>query len=338
MRMTLAQIAELVGGTVKGDAAYVIEGAASLAEATAKDISFLGNSKYTSMLKETKAGAVLLPPTIEADGRNAVVLKNPPYGWAKVLEVLEKERLRHPAPGVHPTAVVAKSAKLGKNVSVGPYAVIEEEASIGDDTILYAHVYVGRGTTVGKGCLFYPRVTLREGVRVGDRCIFQPGVVIGCDGFGFTPAQGRQYKIPQVGGVVIEDDVEVQANSTIDRAAVGHTKIGRGTKIDNLVQIAHNVETGENCLIVSLTGIAGSVKLGNNVTLAAQVGVTGHIAIGDGAIVGARGGVAHSLKPGAVVWGTPAHPLRDELKVIAATRKLPEVLEELKKLKKRLGL
>jgi UDP-3-O-[3-hydroxymyristoyl] glucosamine N-acyltransferase len=338
VKMTLAQIAELVGGSVKGDAGYVIEGAAGLSEAGPADISFLGNAKYTALLKETRAGAVLVPPSVSTDGRNAVVLKNPPYGWAKVLEVLEAERRRRPAPGVHATAVVAKSARLGKDVSIGPYVVIEDEASVGDNTVIYAHGYVGRGTSLGKDCLLHPRVTVREGVRVGDRCVFQPGVVIGCDGFGFTPSQGRHYKIPQVGGVVIEDDVEVQANSTIDRAAVGDTKIGRGTKIDNLVQVAHNVETGENCLIVALTGVAGSVKIGNNVTLAAQVGVTGHITIGDGVMVGAKGGVAHSLKAGDVVWGTPAQPLKDELKVIAATRRLPEVLEELKKLKKKFGL
>lgn len=337
MRLTVSEIAALVGGTVRGDGARVIEGAASLAEAGAKDLSFLGNAKYTAALKTTKAGVVLVPPDAAADGRTVIVLKNPPHGWAKVLELLEKERLQHPA-GVHPTAVVAPTAKLGRNVSLGAYAVVEEHAEIGDNTVVYAHGYVGRRTRVGRDCLLYPRVTLRERVTVGDRCVFQPGVVIGGDGFGFTLVQGRHHKIPQVGTVEIGDDVEVQANSTIDRAATGATRIGRGTKIDNLVQVAHNVETGEHCLLAALTGVAGSVKMGNYVTLAAQVGVAGHLTIGDGVVCGARGGISHSIKPKEVVWGTPAHPLKDEIKTIAATRKLPGIIDEFKKIKKKMGL
>ncbi len=326
----------MVGGALQGDGNVVVEGAASLAEATEKDIAFLGNAKYTAQLKTTRAAAVLVPPGVQTNGRTVIVLKNPPYGWARVLEILQKERLRHPT-GVHPTAVVAPSAKIGKNAALGAYCVIEEGAVIGDNTVLYSHCYIGPGTRVGDDCLFYPRVTVREGVTIGNRCVFQPGVVIGCDGYGFTPYQGRHYKIPQVGGVEIGDDVEIQANSTVDRAAVGMTRIGRGTKIDNLVQVAHNVEIGENCLLVALSGIAGSVKIGNNVTLAAQVGVAGHLEIGDGAVVGAKGGISHDIKAGEVVWGVPAQPLKDELKTIAAMRKLPELLDEFKKLKKKLG-
>jgi UDP-3-O-[3-hydroxymyristoyl] glucosamine N-acyltransferase len=337
MRLTLGELAKLVGGTAKGDESHVLEGAAGLLEATEKDISFLGNPKYGSLLKTTHAGAVIVPPNIDTDGKNVVVVKNPPLGWAKVLELLEKERLRHPT-GVHPTAVVAKSARLGANVAVGPYAVIDESASIGDNTVIYAHCYVGRETTVGKDCLLYPRVTFRERVQVGDRCIFQPGVVVGGDGFGFATSGGRHHKIPQVGIVIIEDDVEVQANSTIDRAATGATRIGKGTKIDNLVQVAHNVEVGENGLLVALTGIAGSVKIGKNVTLAAQVGVAGHISIGDGAIVGAKGGASHDIKAGEIVWGVPAQPLKDELRMQAVMRRLPELVDEFKKLKKKFGL
>jgi UDP-3-O-[3-hydroxymyristoyl] glucosamine N-acyltransferase len=337
MRLTLSQIAEIVGGTLRGDGSVVIEGAAGLAEATEKDISFLGNRKYASLLKSSRAAAVLVPPDVETNGRPAVALKNPPYGWARVLEILEKESVRHPA-GVHSTAIVAESARLGKNVSLGPYVVVEEEASVGDNTVIYAHGYVGRRSRIGKDCLFYPRVTVREGVVTGDRCIFQPGVVLGCDGFGFTLHQGRHYKIPQIGGLEIGDDVEIQANSTVDRAAVGVTRIGRGTKIDNLVQVAHNVETGENCLLVALTGVAGSTKLGDYVTLAAQVGVAGHLTVGDGAVCGAKAGISHDIKSKEVVWGVPAQPLKDELKMHAAMRRLPELLEEWKKIKKKLNL
>lgn len=337
MKLTLSDIARLVGGELRGDGALVVEGAASLKEATEKDISFLGNPKYASDLATTRAACVLVPPSVALNGRAAIVLKNPPYGWAKVLEVLGAERQKHPT-GVHPTAVVAPSARLGKNVALGPFVVVEERAQIGDNTVIYARGYVGHDTIVGADCLIYPGVTLREHVRVGNRCIFQPGVVIGSDGFGFTVHQGKHYKIPQVGGVEIGDDVEIQANTTVDRAAVGVTQIGAGTKIDNLVQVAHNVEIGENCLIVALTGIAGSVKIGNSVTLAAQVGVAGHLSVGDGVTVGARGGISHDIKPREVVWGSPAQPIKDELKMLALMRRLPELFEEFKKLKAKAGL
>lgn len=337
MKMSLSEIAALVGGEVRGDAAKQIEGAAGLDEATEKDISFLANAKYTDRLGTTKAGALLVSPDVPVNGRAAIVLKNPHFGWAKVLEVLEKERLRHPG-GVHPTAVVAASAKIGKNVSIGAHAVVEEGASIGDGTVLYAQTYVGRDSSLGQNCLLYPHVTIRERVKIGDRCIFQPGAVIGGDGYGFAFHQGRHHKVPQVGTVEIGDDVEIQANATVDRGAVGPTKIGKGTKVDNLVQIAHNVDIGEHCLVVALTGIAGSVKMGNYVTLAAQVGVAGHLTIGDQVQVGGKGGVTNDIPAKSVVWGTPAQPLRDELKAIASVRRLPQLFEELKGLKKKLGM
>ncbi|MBI4396723.1 MAG: UDP-3-O-(3-hydroxymyristoyl)glucosamine N-acyltransferase [Elusimicrobia bacterium] len=337
MRLTLSQIAELTGGTLRGDGSTVIQGAAGLGEATEKDISFLGNPKYAAQLQTTRAGALLVPPDTDTFGRPAVVHKNPPYGWARVLELLEKERQRHPS-GIHPTAVIAKTAVLGRDVAIGAYSVIDENAVIGDETVIYPHCFIGADTRIGKNGLIYPHVTLRERVIVGDRCVFQPGVVIGGDGYGFTLHQGRHYKIPQVGGVEIGDDVEIQANTTIDRAATGMTRIGRGTKIDNLVQIAHNVETGENCLIVALTGVAGSVKLGNYVTLAAQVGVAGHLTVGDGVICGGKGGITHNTKPNEVVWGLPARPIKEELKIQAALQRLPKILEEWKKLKKKMGI
>jgi UDP-3-O-[3-hydroxymyristoyl] glucosamine N-acyltransferase len=337
MRLTLSEIAGLVGGTLLGDGAVVVEGAAGLQEATEKDISFLGNAKYTADLQATRAAGVLVPPGVNAGNRPVIVLKNPPYGWARVLEVLGKERTRHPS-GVHPTAVVAPTARLGRNVTLGAYTVVEDNASIGENTTVYAHCYIGHDSRVGADCVIYPRVTIRERVQIGDRCIFQPGVVIGCDGFGFTVHEGRHYKIPQVGGVDIGDDVEIQANTTVDRAAVGMTRIGRGTKVDNLVQIAHNVEVGEHCLIVALTGIAGSVKIGKYVTLAAQVGVAGHLTVGDRVVCGGKGGISHDIKAGEVVWGVPAQPLKQELKMQAVMRKLPEIYEDVKELKKKAGL
>jgi UDP-3-O-[3-hydroxymyristoyl] glucosamine N-acyltransferase len=312
----------------------VIRGAAGLGEAGPEDITFLANPKYRSQLATTKAGAVIVSPDVETEGRAAIALKNPSQGWAVVLDILGRERTRRPA-GIHPTAVIAATAKIGKNVTVGAHTVIEEGASVGDNTILYAQVYVGFDTTIGADCLVYPHVTFRERVTVGNRCVFQPGVVIGGDGFGFTPSAGRQLKIPQIGTVVIEDDVEVQANATIDRGGVGVTRIGRGTKIDNLVQLAHGVEIGENGLVAALTGVAGSTKIGKNVVLAAQVGVVGHITIGDNVVAAARSGISHDVKPNQVIWGTPAQPIQDEMKMLASIRRLPKLFEEIKNLRKK---
>lgn len=336
MRLTVSEVASLVGGSLRGDGSAVIEGAAGLGEATSRDISFLSNPKYRSQLATTQAGALLVSPEIDTGSRPAVAMKNPSEGWARILEVLDRERTRRPQ-GIHPTAVIAPTAKIGARVTVGAHTVIEDGAVIGDDSILYARVYVGFDSTVGSQCLIYPGVTLRERVSVGNRCILQPGVVIGGDGFGFTVVNGQHRKIPQVGTVVIEDDVEIQANSTIDRAAVGVTRIGRGTKVDNLVQIAHGAQLGNHCLVVALTGIAGSTIIGDYVTLAAQVGVAGHLHIGAHSVLAARAGVSHDLPPKSVVFGTPAQPIKDEMKCQAALRQLPALLDEFRALKKKWG-
>lgn len=335
MRLTLAEIAQLVGGTLNGDGSRVIEGVAGLNEATEKDISFLGNVKYLSNFKSTRAGAVIVSPDIDPNGKPVIVLKNPMYGWAKMLEILGRERSQHPQ-GIHPSAAVAKSAVIGKNVSIGAFTVVEDGAVIGDNTVIYPQVFIGHHVRIGENCLVHPHATIREHVSIGNRCILHPGVVIGGDGFGFTFHEGKHYKVPQVGTVELGDDVEIQSNTTIDRAAVGVTKIGSGTKVDNLVQIAHNVEIGQHCLIVALTGIAGSVIIGNYVTLAAQTGVAGHLHIGDGVIAGARSGISHDIKPKEVIWGSPTMPLRQELKIQALIRKLPELFDEFKNFKKKL--
>ncbi|MBL8023502.1 MAG: UDP-3-O-(3-hydroxymyristoyl)glucosamine N-acyltransferase [Elusimicrobia bacterium] len=336
MKLTLSEIVDKVGGVLRGNGSVLIEGAAGLGEAGPGDISFLVNPKYSSQIATTKAGALIVTPGVETGDCPAIEHPHPSLGWAKVLEILDLERTRRPS-GVHPTAVIAATATIGQNVTVGAHAVVEEGALIGDNTILYAQVYVGFDTAIGSDCILYPHVTLRERVAVGNRCIFQPGVTIGGDGFGFTPVRGDQYKIPQVGTVVIEDDVEIQANATIDRGGVGVTRIGRGTKIDNLVQIAHGVEMGPNCLVAALTGVAGSTKIGKNVTLAAQVGVVGHIEIGDNVVAAARSGISHSIKPGQVIWGTPAQPIHEEMKMLAALRRLPKLLEDFRNLRKKIS-
>jgi UDP-3-O-[3-hydroxymyristoyl] glucosamine N-acyltransferase len=337
VKLLLSEIARLTGGDLRGEGSLTIEGAAGLREAGEKDISFLGNAKYAPLLKTTRAGAVFLSPDVPSDGRPAVVMTNPMAGWARVLEILDRERSRRPR-GIHPTAVVAPTARLGAGVALGPYVVVEDEAVIGDNTVVGAQGYVGFRSRLGRDCFLHPRVTVRENCVIGDRCIFQPGVVIGCDGFGFTFHEGRHLKIPQAGGVTIGDDVEIQANTTVDRAAVGMTTIGRGVKVDNLAQIAHNVEIGDHSLIVAQCGIAGSAKIGSYVTMAAQAGVAGHLTVGDRAMVGAKAGVTRDVKPGATVWGLPAQPLKDELRMQAVLRRLPAVWDELKAIKKKLSL
>lgn len=328
MRFSVAELARLVEGEVKGDGSKIIEGAAGLADAGPSDISFFAQAKYRPQLDDTKAGAVLVSPDTHASHLTLIGVRNPAYAWALVLELIDRERRPRPT-GVHPSAVVSPSARLGNGVAVGPLAVIEEGVEIGEGSIIHGQVYVGAHSRVGRQCELHPQVVLRERVALGDRVIIQPGAVIGSDGYGFTFEGGRHYKIPQVGTVEIGDDVEIQANTTIDRAAVGVTRIGRGTKIDNLVQVAHNVVTGDHCLIVSQTGVAGSTRLGNYVTLAAQVGVVGHIHIGDQVTAAARSGISQDISAGQVIWGSPAQPIKDELKFQATLRRLAKKADRL---------
>jgi len=331
MDVTLDELARLVGGKVSGDGKTVVRAVNGIKEAGPGDITFLANSKYAPLLSSTKASAVVV-----AEGTSspipALAVKNPDLAFGRVAEHLSGSGWR-PAPGVHPSAVVAKTARLGKNVSVGAGTVVEEDASIGDNSVLYPQVYIGRETTIGPDALIYPQVVLRERCQLGARVILHSGTVVGSDGFGYATEQGVHHKIPQVGIVVIEDDVELGANVTVDRARFGRTVIGKGTKIDNLVQIGHNVSLGRGCLLVSQAGIAGSTKVGNYVVLAGQAGVIGHLEIGDGAIITAQTGVTKDVPPGGVRSGSPALDRRTHLKELAALSKLPDALQEIRKLR-----
>ena len=331
MEVTLDDLARLVGGKVSGDGRTVIRAVNGIKEAGPGDITFLANSKYTPLLATTRASAVIV-----ADGTSAPLpalsVRNPDLAFGQVAEHLNG-KLPRPAPGVHATAIVAKSAKLGKNVSIGAGTVVEEDASIGDNGILYPQVYVGRETTIGPDAVIYPQVVLREKCRVGARVILHSGAVVGSDGFGYATDKGVHHKIPQVGIVVIEDDVELGANVTVGRARFGRTVIGKGTKIDNLVQIGHNVVLGQGCLLVSQAGIAGSTRLGNYVVMAGQSGLIGHLEIGDGAIITAQSGLTKDVPPGGVMSGSPASERRTHLKELAALSKLPEALQEIRKLR-----
>ena len=338
--LRVSDIATAVRGAMEGNGELNIEGAAGLDEATERHISFFSNPKYLEQLEKTRAGAIILPQNTNGfktpAGKTLIRVPNPPLAFAQVLALFERQLHQHPAPGVHQQAAVDPSAQIGAGVAVGAFTVIEQGARIGANTIIYSGCYIGARAVIGDNCLIYPNTTLREETHLGARVIIQPGAVLGSDGYGFATQEGKHHKIPQIGKVVVEDDVEIGANVTIDRATTGETRIGAGTKIDNLVHIAHNVQIGKNCLIVAQVGISGSTKVGNSVTLAGQVGVIGHLTIGDNAVIAAQSGIMNDVEPGAVLFGSPARPHKETLKLLAIYGKLPEIYDAVKALKKKL--
>jgi UDP-3-O-[3-hydroxymyristoyl] glucosamine N-acyltransferase len=334
---TLQELATLSGGELIGDPAQKIAGAASLAEATNGEISFFGNPKYIAQLRKTHAAAVFVPPDFSEQIAAAQIrVSNPAKAFEQVVLKLAPRPIGF-APGIHSTAIVDESAKLGMRVSIQPHAVIERDASIGDDTVIGAGTYIGHETVVGKNCKIYPRVTVRERSRIGDRVVIHSGAVIGADGFGFEPTQGRYEKVPQLGIVQIDDDVEIGANTTIDRARFGRTWIQEGAKIDNLVQVAHNVVIGKHTIIAAQTGIAGSVRIGQQVLIGGQAGIIGHIEIGDNTAIGAQSGVSKNITGGAW-WKTPAVPLAEAKEQMAWVRRLGKLFARVTEIEKKLGL
>jgi UDP-3-O-[3-hydroxymyristoyl] glucosamine N-acyltransferase len=335
MRKTLKEIAELLKGEVVGDSSVIITGASGIKEAVAGDITFLANSKYLSLLNTTAASAIITSKEIQASNKPIIRTDNPSLAFAKIISLIAPDNVKH-LQGVHPSAILGKNVKLGKDVALGPYVTIEDDVVIGDNAVIYPGSFIGRESDIGAGSLIYPNVTIRERTVLGKRVIIHSGTVIGSDGFGFVTVEGLHHKIPQVGIVEIGDDVEIGANVTIDRARFGKTIIGSGTKIDNLVQIAHNVVIGKNCLIVAQVGISGSTTIGNNVTLAGQAGLSGHVTIGDGAIVAAGAGVGKSVPANTMVSGWPARPFNTTQKVNAYSQNLPKLFDLVKELKKRI--
>jgi UDP-3-O-[3-hydroxymyristoyl] glucosamine N-acyltransferase len=333
--MTASQLAQLVGGrVVAGREDVSVSGVAALEDATPNDATFFGNEKYLPALRQSKAGVALVPDDFSEslpDVGAVVAVANPSLAFAAVVAALQPPLPPLP-PGIHPTAVISPSAKIGRDASVHAYAVIEDGAEIGAGSSIGAHTFVGRESRIGPASFVHPHVIIRERVSVGSRCVVHSGTVIGGDGFGFETVNGRHVKVPQVGGVEIGDDVEIGAGVTIDRARFGMTRIGEGTKIDNLVQIAHNVVIGPHCLIVAQAGISGSTRLGKYVVLAGQVGVVGHITLGDGATVGAQSGVSKSVPAGAKVFGSPAEPMMEAAESLARVRRLPKLIERVKQL------
>ena len=332
--LKLHEIAKLVGGELVGDRDLVITGVAGIKEAEKGDITFLSNVKYLPFLSQTQASAVIVSPDVKPSGKPLVRTASPSAAFSKVIAHFMPSE-EPSASGVHATAVIAKNATLGKGVSVGAHAVIEDHAVIGESAVIGANVFVGRHARVGDQCRIYPNVVLRERVEIGKRVVIHSGTVIGSDGFGYEIAEGKPVKVPQLGSVLIEDDVEIGANVCVDRGRFKNTLIRKGSKIDNLVQIAHNVVVGENCVIISQVGISGSTELGKNVIVAGQAGIVGHVSIGDGAVIGARSGVSKSVPPKSIVLGEPARPLMEQKKLFALIARLPEMFKDLSALKKK---
>ena len=337
--MTVSELAALVGGQLASgaDGSAKISGAAALAEALPGEVTFFGNPKYLPKLRTSKATAALVPLAFAEEVPAACIrCENPTLAFSKVIERFAPPPM-HFAPGVHPTAVVAPGVKLGTGVSIQPHAVIEEGASIGDGTVVGAHSYIGHEAQIGSGCLIHPRVAIGFRCMIGSRVILHSGVVLGGDGFGFELQNGRQVKILQIGIVQVDDDVEIGANSTVDRARFGRTWIGEGTKIDNLVQIGHNVVIGKHCILCAFVGVSGSTKIGDYVTLAGQVGTVGHVEIGDGVIVGAQAGVSKTLAPKQIYMGSPAVPAREWKEQVAQIHSLHKLRARVAHLEQLLG-
>ena len=335
MEILLGELAQRLGAELRGDTNLRISGVAALEDATETEISFVVSPKYKRLAKQTTAGALIVPPGMEDLERPLLVSPNPYLAFAQAL-ALFKERPRA-APGVSLKAHLGDGVRLGQGVSIHPLAYVGEEAIIGDRVTLHGGAYVAAGVEIGDDTLIHPNVTILDRCIVGKRVIIHSGTVVGSDGFGFAQDGGRHVKIPQAGIVRIDDDVEIGANCAIDRATLGMTWIQRGAKIDNLVQVAHNVVVGEDSIIVAQVGISGSTRIGKGVVLAGQVGVVGHLEIGDGVRVGAQAGVRKSIPAGQEVLGSPAVAYREFVRTSGMISRLPDLRKKVMELEKRLA-
>lgn len=321
--MKLVEIAALVNGKLFGPDDIEINGVSGISDAKDGDITYLVRQNLIGDLLAGNASAVLVHEKFEKITIPQIVVNNPQYAFAVLLKRFYCKS--HPYNGISLQAIISDSASIGDNTTVYPSVYISDRTFIGKRTVIYPGVYIGEGCCIGDDCIIYPNVVLRDGVTVGDRVIIHPGAVLGADGFGFIFKDGSHYKIPQVGGVIIEDDVEIGANTTVDRATTGNTVIGKGTKIDNLVQIGHNVRVGQNVIIVAQVGVGGSTIIGDGVVLAGQAGIADHAEIEAGTTIGAQSGVASGKLAKGIYVGTPAKPFRVALKAYDLLFKLPEL-------------
>ncbi len=334
--MKLAELAEKLGATLDGPGDLEIRGVSTLDEAGPDQLAFLANPKYRRKLETTRAGAVILAPDEPWRGRAALRAENPYLTFAKALEIFTPRP--RPLASIHPTAVIAQTARLGRRPSIGPYTIIEEGVEMGDDCVLKGHVVIYEGAKIGHRFYAHAHAVVRERAVIGDDVILQNGAVVGGDGFGFArQADGSYYKIAAAGTVVLEDGVEIQANACIDRATLGATRLRRGVKVDNLVQIGHSCDIGENSLLCGQAGLAGTCNVGKNVILTGQVGAAGHLTIGDNVIATAQTGIPHDVEPNRVISGSPAMDKELWLKCSAAFARLPEIFARLRKLEKSFG-
>jgi UDP-3-O-[3-hydroxymyristoyl] glucosamine N-acyltransferase len=334
MKKRLKELAEWVGGIVLGDGEVEISRVAAIEDAQSGEITFIAHPKYLSKLGETKASAVIVSKEVTQANKSLLCVTNPYLAFAKILTLFSQKTYQ--PKGIDPNTWISPTAHLGKDLSIYPFVYIGDRCQIGDRVIIYSGVYVGENSSIGEESILYPHVSLYSGTVIGKRVILHSGVVVGSDGFGYVKEEMRNVKIPQVGGVTIEDDVEIGANTTIDRGGLGKTIIRRGVKIDNLVQVAHNVVIGEDSIVVAQVGISGSAKIGRNVILAGQVGVVDHIEIGDNIRVGAQSGVTHDLASNQGYTGSPALPHREFLRAATVFPKLPEMRKTLLEIEKRL--
>ncbi len=334
MEISLVKIAEIVNGEIKGDPEKKIRGAAAFEDATSEDITLAGSAKYLKNINQTRAGAIIVPRRFQKADMNIVRADNPQVAFAKILNLF------YPKPrqktGVSSLAYTGKNFIFGKDISVAPFVMIHDNVTIGDRVTLYPGVVIENNVIIGNDAVIYPNVTVLERCKIGSRVTIHAGTVIGSDGFGFAPDGEKYCKIPQTGIVQIDDDVEIGAGNTIDRATFGKTWIKNGVKTDNLVHIAHNVTVDENCIIVAQVGISGSVSIGKNVILAGQAGIAGHLTIGDNAIVGPKAGVGKSVSDGEVVSGAPEMPHKLWLRVQRIIPMLPALKKKLSEIDKRL--
>jgi UDP-3-O-[3-hydroxymyristoyl] glucosamine N-acyltransferase len=335
--LTLGEIAGLTKGNLRGDPQQQITGAAPLIDARDGEITFFENQRYLPQLRASQASAAFVPADFAEDVRLNVIRVGQPF---KAFEQMVRHFAPPPvqyAPGVHPTAVVDSSVQLGKRVSIQPHVVIEPGVSVGDDTVIGAGSYIGHETIIGAKCLIHPRVTIADRTKIGSRVVIHAGVVIGGDGFGFDKEGEKYVKQAQLGIVQIDDDVEIGANTAIDRARFGRTWIQQGVKLDNLVHIAHNVVIGENTVVAAQVGISGSTRVGKRVVLAGQVGVVGHVEVGDDATFMAKSGISKNVPGGGTWWGVPVVPLHEAKQQVVWVRQLGKWIERIKALEKKIG-
>jgi UDP-3-O-[3-hydroxymyristoyl] glucosamine N-acyltransferase len=335
MKLTALEIEKIVSGEFFGNKNVTLTGVNSLLNAKKNDISFFGNMKYFNDALKTEAGVILVGYDIDTAkfvNKNIIKVKNPQYAYSIILSIIESEKKKINNE-IHKSSYIFKDVKLGANLYIGQNVVIEKMSEIGDNTKIFPNVFIGNDVKIGNDCLIYPNVVIRENTFIGNRVIIHSGVIIGSDGFGFIDIGSKIHKIPQIGNVIIGNDVEIGANTTIDRATVNSTKIGDNTKIDNLVQIAHNVQIGRNCMIVAQVGIAGSTIIGDNVVIGGQTGLAGHLKIGNSVIISSQSGISRNVKDGEKIGGNPISSIKKSIKIRALIRKLPEIYLDLKKIK-----